>query len=89
MFISGRKLKPVVQKRQPVALDSCKEAKIMIHVIKGFNVPIRNLAKQNILAHMRGGPASQFNQNFGQDPYGGSRNAPTAMALNQFGSMRP
>lgn len=54
----------------------------MIHVIKGFNVPIRNLAKQNILAHMRGGPASQFNQNFGQDPYGGSRNAPTAMALN-------
>ena len=61
MFISGRKLKPVVQKRQPVALDSCKEAKIMIHVIKGFNVPIRNLAKQNILAHMRGGPISQFN----------------------------
>lgn len=45
LFITGRKLRPVVQKRQPVAIDSCKEAKIMIHVIKGFNVPIRNSAK--------------------------------------------
>jgi hypothetical protein len=54
IFITGRKLRPVVQKRQPVALDSCKEAKIMIHIIKGFNVPIRNLAKQDILSNFRG-----------------------------------
>lgn len=49
IFITGRKLRPVVQKRQPVAIDNCKEAKIMVHIIKGFNVPIRRKAKQDIL----------------------------------------
>lgn len=70
MFITSRKLRPVVQKRQPVAIDSVREAKIMVHIIKGFNVPIRNQAKRNIL--------QAFNQrgNFGnvQDPYGGGAN---------------
>lgn len=65
LFITGRKLRPVIQKRQPVALDSCKEAKIMVHVIKGFNVPIRNQAKRGILeAFQRQGFASGI-----QDPY--------------------
>ena len=50
MFITGRKLKPVVQKRQPVSLEAVKEAKILIHIIKGFNVPIRNAAKQDIMS---------------------------------------
>lgn len=49
IFITGRKLRPVVQKRQPVAISNCKEAKIMVHIIKGFNVPIRRKAKQDIL----------------------------------------
>jgi hypothetical protein len=54
MFITGRKLKPVVQKRQPVSLEAVSEAKIMIHIIKGFNVPIRNVAKQDILSNFQG-----------------------------------
>ncbi len=45
MFITGRKLKPVVQKRQPVSLEATSKAKILVHIIKGFNVPIRNSAK--------------------------------------------
>ena len=55
MFITGRKLKPVVQKRPPVSLESRNEAKILVHIIKGFNVPIRNSAKQDILSHFQGG----------------------------------
>jgi hypothetical protein len=54
MFITGRKLRPVVQKKQPVALDSCKEAKIMIHIIKGFNVPIRKAAIKDINETIQG-----------------------------------
>ena len=47
MFVSGRKLKPLVRKRQAVALDTCKDAKIMVHVIKGYHVPVRsNVFKQ-------------------------------------------
>ena len=42
MFISGRKLRPIIKKRQPVALDTVKEAKIMIHVIKGYRIPVRS-----------------------------------------------
>lgn len=49
MFITGRKLKPVVQKKQPVSIEAVQEAKILIHIIKGFNVPIRNSAKQDIM----------------------------------------
>ena len=51
MFITGRKLKPVVQIRQPVSLETTSKAKILVHIIKGFNVPIRNSAKQDILSH--------------------------------------
>ena len=49
LFITGRKLRPVVQKRQAVSLDGQRDAKIMVHIIKGFNVPIRRKAKQDIL----------------------------------------
>ena len=42
MFISGRKLRPAIKKRQPVALDTVKESKIMVHVIKGYHVPVRS-----------------------------------------------
>jgi hypothetical protein len=55
MFITGRKLKPVVQKRQAVSLEHVKDAKILVHVIKGFNVPIRNSAKQDILSKFHAG----------------------------------
>lgn len=42
LFISGRKLKPIVKQRQPVSLESIKECKIFVHIIKGENVPIRH-----------------------------------------------
>jgi len=41
MFINGRKLKPVVRKREVVAFENIKECKIYVHVIKGENVPVR------------------------------------------------
>lgn len=90
MFITGRKLRPVVQKRQPVALDSCKEAKIMIHIIKGFNVPIRNSAKQDIMMTVnRQGIGNMMNRNMA-NPYGGSRAGPFPVSMNQFqGSNNP
>ena len=71
MFITGRKLKPVVQKRQPVSLEAVKETKILIHIVKGFNVPIRNGAKQDILGVMQG--RNNFNmqpQPNPMNPYG-------------------
>mmetsp|Transcript_32700 Transcript_32700/g.31921 ORF Transcript_32700/g.31921 Transcript_32700/m.31921 type:complete len:145 (-) Transcript_32700:2229-2663(-) len=43
LFITGRKLRPIVTERQPIALDICKEAKIMVHVIKGYHIPVRNV----------------------------------------------
>ena len=42
MFLTGRKLRPLIKERQPIALDSCKEAKIMVHVIKGYHIPVRS-----------------------------------------------
>lgn len=42
IFISGRKLKPIIKKRQPVSLESIKECKIFVHIIKGENVPVRH-----------------------------------------------
>jgi len=42
LFITGRKLAPIITQRQPIALDTVKEAKIMVHVIKGYHIPVRN-----------------------------------------------
>ena len=36
-------------------METTSKAKILVHVIKGFNVPIRNSAKQDILSHFQGG----------------------------------
>jgi hypothetical protein len=38
----GRKLKPIVKKRQTISFDTIKECKIYVHVLKGENVPIRS-----------------------------------------------
>ena len=40
-FVSGRRLKPIVKKRDIVAFENVKECKIYVHIIKGENVPIR------------------------------------------------
>ena len=40
-FKTGRKLKPLVKKRQATALESLSETKLMVHVIRGSDVPIR------------------------------------------------
>ena len=37
----GRKLKPVVRQRVPKPLDRLKDLKLMIHVIRANDVPIR------------------------------------------------
>lgn len=84
MFMRGRKLRPIVQKRQPVSLDAAKEAKIMVHVIKGFNVPIRNSAKQDILSKFQGGRgAAGAAGGMMQNPYG--RSAGPFAVSSQFG----
>ena len=93
MFITGRKLKPVVQKRQPVSLEAVKETKILIHIVKGFNVPIRNGAKQDILGVMQG--RNNFNmqpQPNPMNPYMGFQGPqptvntlPSMLAGNNFG----
>jgi hypothetical protein len=40
-FVSGRRLKPYVKKRQVVAFENIAECKIYIHIIKAENVPVR------------------------------------------------
>jgi hypothetical protein len=59
----------------------------MIHVIKGFNVPIRNSARQDILMTVNrggaGGPG-MMNRPGMMNPYGGNRSGPFAMSMNQF-----
>jgi hypothetical protein len=42
LFVTGRKLRPLIKERQPIALDTCKEASIMVHVIKGYHIPVRS-----------------------------------------------
>ena len=78
LFLTGRKLKPVVQKRPPVSFEVVKEAKILVHVIKGFNVPIRRTAKQQILANYQGGGGGPRFVN----PYGNV--GPFASSANQL-----
>jgi hypothetical protein len=80
LFLTGRKLKPVVQKRPPVSFEAVKEAKILVHVIKGFNVPIRRAAKQQILANYQGGGRGNFNVPL--NPYGNV--GPFASSANQL-----
>ena len=64
-----------------------KDAKILVHIIKGFNVPIRNSAKQDILTKFQGGGGGMRNPMMGmQNPYGNSRAGPFATTLNQLGS---
>lgn len=72
LFITGRKLRPVVQKRQAVSLDGCKEAKIMVHIIKGFNVPIRRKAKQDILEKFQNVGRPEDTMRRRQGPFVGS-----------------
>lgn len=86
LFITGRKLKPVVQKRQAVSLEAVKDAKILVHIIKGFNVPIRNSAKQDILSKFQGGGRGPGMMGMQANPYGNSRSGPFATTLNQLGS---
>lgn len=41
MFKFERQLKPVVKERKQAAVDSVNEAKLLIHVIRGQDVPVR------------------------------------------------
>lgn len=41
LFRTGRKLKPLVQKRVPRSIDTLDQSKIMVHVIRATDVPIR------------------------------------------------
>jgi len=73
VFQTGRKLRPIVKDRQPIALDTVKEAKIMVHVIKGYHVPVRSdvFGKLNRLKQAASGKS-------GMSPYGGGPHGPTA-----------
>lgn len=37
----GRKLKPIIQRRDPVQVEGVKACKMFVHCIKGENVPVR------------------------------------------------
>lgn len=41
LLVTGRKLKPIVKRREPVVADGITDCKIYVHVVKGENVPIR------------------------------------------------
>lgn len=41
LFRTGRKLKPLVKKRPPAAVEGIGEAKLLVHLIRGTSVPIR------------------------------------------------
>ena len=42
LFNRGRKLKPVIKERPSKNLEMVKECKLVVHVIKAVNVPIRH-----------------------------------------------
>lgn len=67
-------------------MEAVKDAKINVHVIKGFNVPIRNSAKQDILSKFqgqRGGNQVSFNTiGTGMNPYGRNTAGPFPTTLN-------
>ena len=42
LFQRGRKLKPLIREQPTKNLELVKEARLVVHVIKGENVPIRN-----------------------------------------------
>ena len=42
LFMRGRKLKPLIREEQPKNPELVKEARLVVHVVKGENVPIRN-----------------------------------------------
>ena len=42
LFQRGRKLKPLVKEQPTKNLELVKEARLVVHVIKGENVPIRH-----------------------------------------------
>jgi len=41
LFTFERQLKPKVKERKQTAIDSVSEAKLLIHVIRGTDVPVR------------------------------------------------
>ena len=48
MFQVSRKLKPVVKKRESEAIENVDKAKILVHVIKGYHIPIRQKDRKEI-----------------------------------------
>ena len=55
---NGRKLKPIIQRRDPVQVEGVKACKMFVHCIKGENVPVRRefatMAKQLLDLQQRG-----------------------------------
>jgi hypothetical protein len=79
-----------------VSLETTSKAKILVHVIKGFNVPIRNSAKQDILSHFQGGGggasrANALNMTQNMNPYNRTAGPyPSTLAnLQNTGMMGP
>jgi len=52
LFITGRKLKPIVQKRETVAFEQISECALSVHIIKGENVPVRDTYVNIISGHL-------------------------------------
>jgi len=41
LFIKGRRLKPIIEKREVTDFKSIDKCKINVHIIKAENVPVR------------------------------------------------
>ena len=54
LFMRGRKLKPLIKEQPTKNIELVKEARLVVHVIKGENVPIRHDIIEEY-AQMKGG----------------------------------
>lgn len=59
-FMKGRKLKPLIKETPAINMEAVKECKIVVHVIKAENVPIRNdIIQQYQVADLNKNPGSR------------------------------
>ena len=60
LFMRGRKLKPLIKEQPTKNPELVKEARVVVHVIKGENVPIRHqiIEEYKALKDQDGNPAA-------------------------------
>ena len=69
IFEFGRRLKPRIKKRKAAALDAVGEAKLMINVIRGTDVPVRTSFFERFLHYIENNGAEKERQAAYKDLY--------------------